>query len=165
MNDLDLSFHTLASEATASTSMDTLVKQLDYLYSEYIENYSRGKETNKHGFQSISGNHQQTWQERNDLINQFAELLTRVKQGIDEVIKDNTTRLCFLKMNETFDKYYSNKGIVDGKWRIFQFIFLLSAISTITKKQDLKTADILHVNTGGGKSEAYFGLIVFAMFY
>jgi hypothetical protein len=43
------------------------------------------------------------------------------------------------------------KHVKGRSLRIFQFVFLLATIPAIAKKETLDTADILHVNTGGGK--------------
>ena len=50
-------------------------------------------------------------------------------------------------------------------WRVFQIVFVISAIRSIAGKEDLDVVDVLHVATGGGKSEAYFALLVFSMFF
>ena len=66
-------------------------------------------------------------------------------------------------MQKTF--YETNKGDYSG-WRLFQIIFIVSLIPDIVKK-DLRRdlAELLHVDTGGGKSEAYFGLVIFSAFF
>jgi hypothetical protein len=52
------------------------------------------------------------------------------------------------------------------KWRIFQLIFLVNLIPDLidnSKRRDV--CEVLHVPTGGGKSEAYFGCVLFAAFF
>lgn len=48
---------------------------------------------------------------------------------------------------------------------MFQLVFFLSSIESIVEEKDLDIVDVLHVDTGGGKSEAYFALVVFTAFY
>ncbi|MGY4330218.1 hypothetical protein ACVWWG_004635 [Bradyrhizobium sp. LB7.2] len=77
-------------------------------------------------------------------------------------------------MNRAFDEV----GRLEGKtsWRLFQLGFILSNIvspSTRVKefehlyapnRQTIESASLLYFATGGGKSEAFFGLLLFTLF-
>ena len=64
-------------------------------------------------------------------------------------------------MNETFmnnSKYPT--------WRLFQIVFIVLQIRDIVEtnyQRDI--CELLHVMTGGGKSEAYFGIVIFTAFW
>lgn len=81
----------------------------------------------------------------------------------------------WLFLNRTFREAGAKRGI-EG-WRLFQITFLLAHIPTVVSRMDEyagdpwfdhefdeETATLLYFSTGGGKSEAFFGLLVFNLF-
>jgi hypothetical protein len=162
---LDLPFSKLQSESEALDLLDKFSRTLQSYYDLYMNNYSTEHSDQSQIFQPISNDRQRTWVERKALIDKFGLLLERINEGIDNLRNNRDARISFVHMNETFQKYYENNGIANGKWRLFQLVFILASITSITLKHRLDATDILHVDTGGGKSEAYFGLVVFTMFF
>lgn len=78
----------------------------------------------------------------------------------------------WLLMNETFARYGGDRFT---DWRLFQLAFILAHIPTLASRmpeyadrfdaeRDELSASLLYFATGGGKSEAFFGLIVFNLF-
>jgi hypothetical protein len=81
----------------------------------------------------------------------------------------------WLLLNRTFEVAGASRGVED--WRLFQLAFILAHIPTIASRMpvfarspwfdptfDEETATLLYFPTGGGKSEAFFGLLVFNLF-
>jgi hypothetical protein len=81
----------------------------------------------------------------------------------------------WLLLNRTFDEAGQARGVVN--WRLFQLTFILAHIPTLVSRMpeyaktpwydhdfDEDTATLLYFPTGGGKSEAFFGLLIFNLF-
>lgn len=82
--------------------------------------------------------------------------------------------LAWLYTNEAFAA--RDKPAEDGRWRLFQLAFVLAHLPNLASRQetwahlheganDELTASLLYFPTGGGKSEAFYGTLVFAMFF
>ncbi|ODU20402.1 MAG: hypothetical protein ABS87_10100 [Sphingomonas sp. SCN 67-18] len=78
----------------------------------------------------------------------------------------------WLHTNETFAQY---GGARYTDWRLFQLAFILAHIPTLASRmpdfadhfdafRDELSASLLYFPTGGGKSEAFFGLLIFNLF-
>ncbi|WP_018973883.1 helicase-related protein [Rudaea cellulosilytica] len=81
----------------------------------------------------------------------------------------------WLSMNETMaDLLRSRFKNDEGEWRLFQLAFVIAHIPSIASRMDSfasryererdDTVTLLYFATGGGKSEAFFGLLVLALF-
>lgn len=81
----------------------------------------------------------------------------------------------WLLLNQTFRDSGQARGIAE--WRLFQLTFVLAHIPTLSSRMteyaktpwfdpefDEETATLLYFPTGGGKSEAFFGLLIFNLF-
>jgi hypothetical protein len=123
---------------------------------------------------------------RQDIANYTREA-TRIDLGIDllqhafkKYPEESTCREAFpyrawLLLNQTFREAGLARGI--AKWRLFQLTFILAHIPTLASRMpeyakspwfdpefDEETATLLYFPTGGGKSEAFFGLLIFNLF-
>ncbi len=108
----------------------------------------------------------------------------RIQEGINIISKDPVVGEAFRFANEVmyhnimhtdWAKKNRDRGTVIGdgpneedlqpKWRLFQLAFLLLNIESITNptSNNRNTADLLWFPTGGGKTEAYYGVIAFTM--
>lgn len=82
----------------------------------------------------------------------------------------------WLAMNEAMADFMANKLKTDeAEWRLFQITFILASLPALASRMpewyeyyDPKRDDavtLLYFATGGGKSEAFFGLLVFALLF
>jgi Helicase conserved C-terminal domain len=81
----------------------------------------------------------------------------------------------WILLNRTFERAGAMRGV--SSWRLFQLAFVLAHLSTLSSRMkeyanghwfnpafDEETATLLYFATGGGKSEAFFGLLVYNLF-
>lgn len=95
-------------------------------------------------------------------VNNFEGVMNRFKNGLNTLQTNENALKAFKLMNKTFlfnaKKYTS--------WRLFQIVFIVSIIPDIIDQSSGRDiCEVLHVMTGGGKSEAYFGLVIFSAFW
>ena len=96
-------------------------------------------------------------------FNNFKSSKSNFLNGITCLKKCPNALKAFKLMNKSFLE--NSKGKYSS-WRIFQIVFIVSLIpEIIDKSSERKFCDLLHVMTGGGKSESYFGVVIFAAFY
>ena len=105
------------------------------------------------------------------------EVHRRMRNGIGLLKRDPQTLLAFRRANEAMalqrsrTQWIRNGRIGDldpgaGRWRPFQIGFILLCLEGIADRNhdDRGVADLLWFPTGGGKTEAYLGLIAFTTF-
>jgi hypothetical protein len=81
----------------------------------------------------------------------------------------------WILLNETFKRAGAMRRI--SSWRLFQLAFVLAHLPTLSSRMkeyaneqwfdaasDEETATLLYFPTGGGKSEAFFGLLIYNLF-
>lgn len=97
----------------------------------------------------------------------FKTEIDRFRHGIEVLREDPRALEAFQLMNEVNARQHEFPG-----WRLFQLVFIVSNLSSVVRREhpELETeyddlADVLWFPTGGGKTEAYLGLIVFNLFY
>ena len=113
---------------------------------------------------------------------QCRSALMRIKRGIEIVSSDAVAGRAFsfanraMLLHQSYGKWARQNreaGRVNGgepakysgKWRLFQLAFFLLSIESIHSPESeyRKTADLLWFATGGGKTEAYMGIIAFTI--
>lgn len=107
-------------------------------------------------------------------ISAFKLEIRRFRTGVELIEKYPMVRAAFQYMNLAFQR--AAKGY--DSWRLFQIVFVVSLILDIAAnepelllddawKREAKTndVDILYFPTGGGKTEAFLGILVFNLFF
>ena len=105
-------------------------------------------------------------------LEDFAGEIERFDLGRRALELDAELLCSFRLANQTFDCVNANNSY--HSWRLFQLVYLTSHLPALAARrhrsdpafmQELDFADVLWFPTGGGKTEAYLGLIITAAFY
>ncbi|MFE9287517.1 helicase-related protein [Streptomyces olivaceus] len=124
---------------------------------------------------SLSGSHHE--QPSQDQVRACGEALVRIREGIELLrTKPDLLRAFRLANRAMADQRARSKWVKDGRvgtpdpaagrWRPFQIAFVLLCLAGIDdpRHDDRKISDLLWFPTGGGKTEAYLGLIALTSF-
>ncbi len=99
----------------------------------------------------------------------------RMFQGLELLKHDKDIRIAFSVANEAMLKQWIStdnnkktiKNVSSYRWRPFQLAFILMTLESVTNEDsDFRdTLDLIWFPTGGGKTEAYLGLMAFLFIY
>lgn len=102
----------------------------------------------------------------------FLEERESIEEGIELLKTHDDLRLAFSLMNKSMGQAIQIQNKPFNSWRLFQLGFILTQIRSIYERmneEDIQKsydlADVLWFATGGGKTEAYTGIICMALFY
>lgn len=103
----------------------------------------------------------------------FQKETGRIRDGVELLRKHDDLRQCFQWMNEAMGAAIRIQGKTFTGWHLFQLGFILSQIRSIYERHapvdelrgSMESADVLWFATGGGKTEAYLGIISMALLY
>jgi hypothetical protein len=102
---------------------------------------------------------------------QFVDELRRFRLGRRCLERDPRLLSGFKLANETFS--LANAGKPFNTWHLFQIVYIVSHLPALAAREhsdadlrsELDHVDVLWFAAGGGKTEAYLGLILTALFY
>ena len=104
-------------------------------------------------------------------LEQFSDELRRFRLGRSAMRDDSRLERAFKLANEVFAQ--ANAGASFDTWRLFQIVYIVSHLPALAARErtdaemrrELDYVDVLWFPAGGGKTEAYLGLIIAALFY
>ena len=102
---------------------------------------------------------------------QFSDELRRFRLGRRVLTDDPRLAQAFQLANEVFAR--ANAGKPFDTWRLFQLVYIVINLPSLAAREspdpdlrhELDHVDVLWFPAGGGKTEAYLGLIITALFY
>lgn len=117
-------------------------------------------------------------------IEEYRDEIDRFVTGIDLVERNDTVRELFIETNEVFQSKVAPTASDDEdaepeytSWRPFQMVYIVTQLPDLVARDPefdgrvhpdehrRDTVSLLHFPTGGGKTEAYLALVVFAALY
>ncbi|MFW9939417.1 MAG: helicase-related protein [Candidatus Thorarchaeota archaeon] len=131
--------------------LNLILEELKKQYNKYINHSIFQDENEQHHLQF-----------RQDTRN-FSYIVERFEKGLEILKTNENAKKSFFYMNEVFEEAAAN---LYEEWRLFQIVYIVMAIPDIVDiNNNREKVDIIHVTTGGGKSETYFGLTIFLLFW
>lgn len=152
-------------------NLEEIAKAMDQDYELLYQKFLEAKDSNA----STKVDDKKSMERYEQDINLYLQEIKRFKAGVDILKRKDSALRAFKYMNEAFaERCYPGQKVYPG-WHAFQLVFIVSLINDIVhseygndpalKYSDPELVDVLYFPTGGGKTEAFFGAIVFAAFF
>jgi len=155
----DLSFERFVNEPESALSeiKRHMNAYMNALQSEYDARSGRLSESNR-------------FQYKHDL-DEFSLSIERFNEGLKVLSSSTRAGLAAMEAFLLLNRSFSSSTKKFTAWRPFQIIFIVSLIPDIVCvhqpeiKNSRNMVDLIYFPTGGGKTEAYLGIVVFQMFF
>jgi hypothetical protein len=149
----------LGTDWLANNSGEVLIsglRQLPSLYNKWLEKEEKKK----------AGLSDELKEQAEKHLSNAANVCQRIHKAIDLIENNKDIEDAFRLANQAI---YLQRKWADGEqlvWRPFQLGFFLLSLESVADENhpDREIADLLWFPTGGGKTEAYLGLIAFLLF-
>ena len=144
----------LASAAEEPSALRAALEALPREYAAWIEA--------QRGVLLDSREREQT---RDALMGRAEHAKRRIAEGVELLATDPIARRAFALMNRAMAMAGEQQGRPDPSWRLFQLAFvLLNVRGTVEPTHaDREIVELIFFPTGGGKTEAYLGLVAFTV--
>jgi len=149
------------------------VKTLKDIHSKMLQeldNWRKDFNNRKHCLASDTESNNKACKQFEEEIKAFEFEINRFKYGISMIEDYDYIKNAFILMNKAFARSTKNYD----SWRLFQIVFIVSLIPDVSvceygeqkiDKSFINKVDLLYFPTGGGKTEAFLGIIVFTLFF
>lgn len=131
------------------------LRTLPVAYGDWIEEQTR--------IDPGSDNRRRT---RDDLLADAQRAQERIAEGIELLAVDPEVRLAFRLMNEAMaSQALRARPDQEPRWRLFQLAFILLSLPSVAdaRHPDRELVELIYFPTGGGKTEAYLGVIAIVL--
>jgi Helicase conserved C-terminal domain len=152
----------LSAEWLASSDRDAIGQSLDLLTGAYL----RWIQAQEAAASNLSPEHQQQAARH---MAECRRVHGRLSEAVRLVRTDAAVATAFRLANKAMavQRCWTYPGQADLTWRPFQLAFILLNLPSLAEMNhsDRRIMDLLWFPTGGGKTEAYLGLIAFVLFH
>ncbi len=148
------------------------IENLNYILSRMEEDYDRCEDDFESRRSKLSSQARLKYQ---NALREYENEISRFRNGIKQIEYKDFVRKAFSYMNRTFQTKLDGQSKNITGWRLFQIVFIVSMIGETIRSEyqdddslayaDIDVANLLYFPTGGGKTEAFLGITVFAMFF
>lgn len=148
------------------------IVNLNYILLKMEEDYGRCEDDFESRRSKLSS---QACLKYQNALREYENEISRFHNGIKQIEYKDFVRKAFYYMNKTFQTKLDGQSRNITAWRLFQIVFIVSMIGEVIHSEyrddasltyaDIDVANLLYFPTGGGKTEAFLGITVFAMFF
>lgn len=148
------------------------IVNLNYILLKMEEDYGRCEDDFESRRSKLSS---QACLKYQNALREYENEISRFHNGIKQIEYKDFVRKAFYYMNKTFQTKLDGQSRNITGWRLFQIVFIVSMIGEVIHSEyrddasltyaDIDVANLLYFATGGGKTEAFLGITVFAMFF